>query len=451
LVFLEKDIKMKRKTNLEQGQITVLFLFAVVALFGFAALSIDGGRLYFQRRAAQSTADDAAMTGALAIANGYDSTQVQGIVLNRTKSNGFDNAEDGMLVEVHWPPVAPNPYAGDINYIQVFITSQIPTYFAQFVYRGDLQVTAEAVARVHPPTGIIPGYAIYGANDNACKTVRFNGNPIVEVSGGGSIGSNSSAMCDCVVDPVTGAPLGGSMVKEGTINVSVVDGGQITAAGCWGSYGASGSITPAPIPNSQQMDIERLQNKVPIPDCSGQPDFGKVTFNGPGTMSPGYYSSLKFNASADVTLAPGLYCIYGSDPWSVEMQGGARVVGHGVTFYMMTTTGGWKGNGGAYVELTAPPPDALVDPSDNDWAGMLLYAHPSNTYDVTLSGTSNSYYEGSIYALGSHCNIEGTSGNVAFKTNVYCDTVEVGGTGDLDIFYDEGKNYQIPAALDLSK
>jgi len=178
---------MNKKNNLEQGQITVLFLFAVVALFGFAALSIDGGRLYFARRAAQSTADDAAMTGVLAIANAYNSSDVETIVLNRTKANGFDNAEDAVTVDVYWPPIAPNPYAGDMDYIQVFITSNIPMYFAQLVFQGDLQVTVEAIAHVDPQRGIVPGYAIYGASNNACKTIWFHGNPLVEVSGGGSI------------------------------------------------------------------------------------------------------------------------------------------------------------------------------------------------------------------------------------------------------------------------
>jgi len=433
---------MNKKNNLEHGQITVLFLFAVVALFGFAALSIDGGRLFFQRRAAQSTADDAAMTGVLAIANAYNGAEVETIVLNRTKANGFDNAEDAVTVEVYWPPIAPNPYAGNMNYIQVFITSNIPTYFAQLVFQGDLQVTVEAIAHVDPQRGIVPGYAIYGASNNACKTIWFHGNPLVEVSGGGSIGSNSDAGCDCDVS-------GGSVVNEGNIAVDVLDDGEITAVGCWGSYGASGSINPEPITPSPQMDMELIKDIMPIPECGGQPNHGAVSFNSPGAMIPGYYESLKINAGADVTLAPGLYCIYGSDPFSVTINAGARFVGHGVTFYLMSTSGGWKTNGGAYVELDAPT--NLVDPNGNQWAGMLIYRHPDNTSEIILSGNGNSYYEGSIYALGSPCSLLGTSGGVGFQTSIFCDTVDVGGTGDLDILYDEGKNYQIPAALDLSK
>jgi hypothetical protein len=433
---------MNRKNNHERGQIAVLFMLAVVALLGFAALSIDGGRLYFQKRAAQSAADDAAMTGALAIANGYNSSEIQSIIFNRTKSNGFDNTLDDVAVEVHWPPMAPNPYAGDVNYIQVFITSESPVYFAQLVYKGNLQVSAEAVAHVKPPSGVVPGYAIYGSSDTACKTVWFHGNPNVEVTGGGSIGSNSNAGCGC-------EPTGGSLVNEGNITVDVLDNGGITAVGCWGNYGASGNLNPEPITPTPQMDTQKIMDVIPIPECGGQPNHGSISFNGPGNMIPGIYENLKFNSGADVTLEPGLYCIYGSDPYAVTINGGARIVGHGVTFYMMSTSGGWKTNGGAYVELDSPT--NLIDPNGNQWAGMLIYRHPDNSSEIILSGNGNSYYEGSIYALGSPCSLLGTSGGVGFQTNVFCDTVDLGGTGDLEIIYNEDLNYKIPAVLDLSK
>jgi hypothetical protein len=329
-----------------------------------------------------------------------------------------------------------------VNYIQVFITSQIPTYFAHFVFKGDLQVTVEAVAHVKPPSGIVPGYAIYGTSKTACKTIWFHGNPIVEVSGGGSIGSNSDAGCGCDVS-------GGSLVNEGNITVDVLDNGEITAVGCWGSYGSSGNLDPEPITPSPQMEPDVLRDLIPIPDCGGLPNLGSMDFNGPDTMSPGRYENLRFNASADVLLEPGLYCIYGNDPYSVTINAGARVVGHGVMFFMMSTSGGWKTNGGAYVELDSPT--NLVDAAGNQWQGMLIYRHPDNTSEIILSGNGNSYYEGSIYALGSPCTLLGTAGGVGFQTNVFCDTVDVGGNGDLNIVYNEGLNYKIPAMLDLSK
>ena len=93
----------------------------------------------------------------------------------------------------------------------------------------------------------------------------------------------------------------------------------------------------------------------------------------------------------------------------------------------------------------------MVDASGNQWAGMLIYAHPNNTNDIILTGTSNSWYEGSVIALGSHCDVEGNGGSVAFKTQVLCDTVRVNGTGELDLFYEKERNYHYPATVELSK
>ena len=44
----------------------VLIILAIVALFGFAALAVDIGRLYAERRRIQSAADAAALAAAVA-------------------------------------------------------------------------------------------------------------------------------------------------------------------------------------------------------------------------------------------------------------------------------------------------------------------------------------------------------------------------------------------------
>jgi uncharacterized membrane protein len=90
----------KSLTNRERGQITIIMVFATIALFGAAALAIDGGFLYFQRRAAQSVADDIAMTGALAITKGYSGAQIDTISLERAIQNGFDDSSDDVDLQM---------------------------------------------------------------------------------------------------------------------------------------------------------------------------------------------------------------------------------------------------------------------------------------------------------------------------------------------------------------
>ena len=62
---------MKPKSS-EKGQILIVIALAVVVLFGFAALSIDGSRAFSDRRNAQNAADAAAFAAALAKVRGND-------------------------------------------------------------------------------------------------------------------------------------------------------------------------------------------------------------------------------------------------------------------------------------------------------------------------------------------------------------------------------------------
>jgi hypothetical protein len=410
--------KTSIKWNHEHGQITVLMVFAVVALFGAAALSIDGGMLYFQRRAAQGAADNAAMTGALAIIKGYDASQIDTIVHGRTRENGFDNDDAGTTIEVNWPPVAPNPYAGNMDFIQVIITSEIPLAFVQLVYSGPMQVTVEATSHAKVNVDLAPGVAMLAANSSACKALWFNGNPTVDLSGGGSIAANSQAGCGC--DPL----LGGSGVVNGPVQVNVIDGGEISVSGCWGDYSTNEIINPAPIPDADPKEL----NEPPVPDCTGLTDRGSINTSATLTLQPGIYESIKLKAGADVTLAAGLYCLNGLDGgWSFETKGGSTLHSEadGVMIYLMDTAGGFSSAGGSQVYINASTD--LTDASGNQWAGMLIYVHPDNTSVVAISGTSNSWYQGSIYALNSHCDFAGTAGGIALQTQVICDTVKVHG------------------------
>jgi hypothetical protein len=342
---------------------------------------------------------------------------------------------DDVDLQVHWPPEAPNPYAGDPSFIQIVITSRIPLTFTQFVFQGPLEVTVEAVAHARLSTEILPGTSIHAGNPSTCMALEFSGNPSVVVSGGGDVHSNSTAECGC----------GGSGIK-GDAEISVEGGGAITLSGCWKEAGVAGDVSPEPIEYVAQREL----NEPPVPDCSGLPVNGAMSYNGIETITPGIYQSIKLVAGADITLDPGLYCLNGTDGgWSLETKGGSRLYGDGVIFYLMDSAGGWKSAGGSEIYLTAPTD--FRDASGLQWAGMLIYTHPDNTNDIILSGTSNSYFEGTVFAPGSHCDVEGTGGVVAFKSQFLCDSVRVNGSGDVQLIYDPGRTYYIPPAVDLSK
>ena len=94
----------------EKGQAIFLIVFGLVAMMGFTALSIDGGRLYSERRTSQNAADTAAFAAALAIidetgALSDDQAAADAAGLARALSNGFDNDGTTNWVTVNYPPI----------------------------------------------------------------------------------------------------------------------------------------------------------------------------------------------------------------------------------------------------------------------------------------------------------------------------------------------------------
>jgi uncharacterized membrane protein len=71
---MEGAYGMKCFRRLQSGQIFVLTSLALVAIIGFAALAVDVGFLYSNRRRMQTAADAAAVAGATALRDGQSVT-----------------------------------------------------------------------------------------------------------------------------------------------------------------------------------------------------------------------------------------------------------------------------------------------------------------------------------------------------------------------------------------
>src|SRR5215207_1455405 len=88
----------------ERGQALVMIALAVVGLFGFSALAIDGSRVFSDRRNAQNAADTAALSAALTKIRGAGNDYVIAAT-ERAASNGYEtnpvDPVNGEKVEVH--------------------------------------------------------------------------------------------------------------------------------------------------------------------------------------------------------------------------------------------------------------------------------------------------------------------------------------------------------------
>lgn len=169
-------MQMKTKTTKrpsESGQAIVFVVLAIVGLLSASALAIDGTSAYIDSRRADTAASAAALTAAL--------TRIEGgnwraAALATAAANGYDNNGETNTVELNTPPIA-GPYAGNSEYIEVIITSRMPTYFARLVGVPTITSVANVVSQSKPSQmgEMFPGYALVSlAPKSKCdKNIAF--------------------------------------------------------------------------------------------------------------------------------------------------------------------------------------------------------------------------------------------------------------------------------------
>jgi hypothetical protein len=159
----------------EKGQAIVMVAFAVIGLVAFAALAIDGGRLFSDKRHAQNAADSAAMAVALAIARnpGFSTPEelesyVEDIGEESAALNGYDDngVSNEVTVELVRSPKKSCTYHGWDA--EVMIVSNIDTTLARVVGRQQLSNTVSAWARYCDPV-ILNGVVEKEANISLLK------------------------------------------------------------------------------------------------------------------------------------------------------------------------------------------------------------------------------------------------------------------------------------------
>ncbi len=134
---------MEKINNSESGQIIVILVFSIVGLLAFAALAIDGGIIYVERRSVQNAADNSALAAVLTLCE--EEADIVGSATTIAAQNGFDNDGVSNDVTIYYPP-AHGPHAMDADYVEVIIDSYLSGNFVQLFYKGPIQVQGRAVA-----------------------------------------------------------------------------------------------------------------------------------------------------------------------------------------------------------------------------------------------------------------------------------------------------------------
>jgi hypothetical protein len=439
---------MKPKLMAERGQALILIALAAIGLVAITALAVDGSAKYSDRRHAQNAADASSLAASLqktnlltggatesdcSTASGYTNTAFCQDVIDVAWDRATENGYDGLLsndVDVYSPPIS-GPYAGNHNYVQVFITSRVNTFFARVIGIAQTRNIVEAVA-LAKKGGILGDGAMLVAYDPnpTCGSGLGSGGGSVDVSGsstvnldGGGIFLNSQVACgyagNCPDLTITG----------GGIN-SVYGGDNIDQDGCDPAYTApeNPGQDPVVIPDDVEFPVEP-------PECGMTPQnpayLGENTVDHKGEwlIYPGYYTQfphqLLVSNKQHIFMKSGVYCIDPGGPsqgkdlsWSpvdfVELNGSTDPIKnkyqvynpYGVTLYIKT--------GGGFT-FNANNPTFLDASTDGDYQGYLivLQGSQSSIETCSITGGSDIDLNGLIFAPYCEITVNGGSDTTA--------------------------------------
>lgn len=391
----------------ERGQALIIIALAFVGIVGVAGLVIDGGNAFQDRQKAQNAVDAAALASAHARITGGD---LVAAALASAAQNGYNNDGVTNIVSLYTPP-KDGPHAGDIEYVQVIITSHVNTYFARVIGRNQITNTVEATSRTTiPQVGpLLDGVAIasLAPESNCFNRLAFwvRGEATLDITGGGVFVNSNNATC--------------ALVEQGNGSIRLSDGYSIEIVG-GASIQKTRLITPA-------VTVGGTPISYPPPFFMPKVGCSKdAEVNPDGTsMSAGAWGD-EFPPSGVTRLESGVYCL------SNGMQVTGQLEGQNVIFKV--TGGEVRFSSGADIRLDAPNAGAN--------AGLLIYLPAENRSKVVLNGGAGSDITGTILAPGSPILIKGMDSKRGFHSQIIGYTIEADGNSNVVINYNPEQNFQ---------
>lgn len=348
----------------ERGAVAVVVAAALILLMGIAALALDGGRMYDERRTAQNAADHASLAAAWAQCRAEDPIAAG---LASAATNGFQN--DGVDDFV----VITDLGGGEF---EARVQSILDTTFGRALSTNQVDVTARAVGYCDIDDSL-GGYALFASG--ACSSpfeLSLDGfQQVIE----GGVHSNG------------GLKLKGNLASPSTILGPVTYVDSINATGVVDSGGN-------PIIGTQVPDPLPLPGRYNIADYAPGGRYAVPA----ATASEYYYSS--GDGAYSGALLDGLYFAEGDLDLDAITVGSATFVARGQIFLngvANTLTSPYVSNGlGLFSNYLVGGTDKCNEiaikwaGADHDWSGV-QYA-PNGAVD--MSAANNSSFKGSILA-----------------------------------------------------
>jgi Flp pilus assembly protein TadG len=413
--------------NSEKGQAIVYLTLGMIVFFGFIALAIDGGMALADRRHLQNIADAASLAGggraALDIEKwnfttaNWNCGEVQ-FAMNNAEYAAIQRAEankftitDTVGAKHNFVEATCNNASKYID-ITVEISGTTASNFLQLVFPEALHNVLEAVTRIYPGGPLGGNHAIIALNpDQNCgpKTdFGANGDFKLILNGGGGIFSN------------------GCIYAKGSGSIVVNDGGVVQGFKLDDKFGL---IDPPPQYATQPIDPSMYA--ITPPNCD-DPRAHHIT-----------------NGVLPDPMPAGLYCVSGG----LKLVGNKTYTGAGVTIVILT--GDVDMAGTITLNLSAPSTDKNAPDPSPAIPGLLFYVpylppSPNCPSDVTINGTSDTFFIGTILAPCSDLHWLGTN-KTGTNVQVIGWNVEIGGTADFINDYNAELLASLPASMELYK
>jgi Flp pilus assembly protein TadG len=391
------------RRNSRSGQVLMLSAMAVVALSGFLALAVDLGQFWTVKRDMQTAADAAATAGAVALRLKQSASAAAQSV---TTLNGFTDGSNGVTVTVNNPP-ASGAYSGNSNYVEVILAQPQSSFFMRVLGYSTVNVSARAVgSSVNSPA------CVYALD----PTLKGS----LSVAGSASMTMTCGAMTDS--SNAAGLTTGGG----GTLTA--------TAIGVVGGYSGTG-FSPTPITGIAPAPDPLASLSAPAVGACDQTNFHASTTGTP-VLSPGVYcGGIQISGNNQINFSSGVYILDGG---GIKATGSATLSGTGITFYNTQFHNG-KGNTYAYagIALSGSEQVNFSAPTSGAFEGILFFQDrsvPSTGGASTITGTSNSTFDGAIYFPTTGLNFSGNSSSNGY-TILIADTVSVSGNSNIQSNY----------------
>ena len=149
---------MLKQLRSESGVVVPLTALFTMALFGIAALAIDGGRIFAENRHLQATADQAGLSAAWAHCGGQDPAVA---AVSAALANGYQASN--VTVTPDYDPDTGTVNPSGSEFVLIELSSTIPTTFGKVIGYNTMATSARSVVACNTSAGGY--YAIFAGGD----------------------------------------------------------------------------------------------------------------------------------------------------------------------------------------------------------------------------------------------------------------------------------------------